>query len=331
MKTLETIPKIDLHCHLDGSVRPETLYELLLEEEHIKDMDFDEFKKNIQVDEDNNSLIQYLEKFKYPGLVMQTADNLERITYELMEDMSLEGVVYGEIRFAPYLHMEEGLTFDEVVESVIRGLNRGKKDFDIEGNLILIGMRHEPVEKTLQLVEKGAKYLNKGVVAIDLAGNEADFPPELHKDAIKKAKELGYKITIHAGETGSVKNIYTSIEELGTDRIGHGIAAMKDDHLMETLKERKIALELCPISNMQTKAVENMKDYPINKFLKKGIKVTVNTDNRTVSNTRIIDEFEFLKREYNLSLNEIRTIIKNSIVHSFASDKLKKKLLLKLE
>ena len=327
---LKKLPKIDLHCHLDGSVRVETLYELLLEKGEIKDQPMEDFRKLASITGECRSLVEYLERFAYPGKVMQTKENLERITYEIMEDMKKDKVVYGELRFAPYLHMEEGLSFEEVVEAVIKGLNRGKEDFNIGGNLILIGMRHESSDNTLDVVEKGAKYLGKGVVAFDIAGNEADFPPAIHQEAFKRAKELGYKITIHAGETGVVENIYKALD-LGADRIGHGIAAIKDEKLMARLRDENIFLEMCPISNIQTKSVESIEDYPILEFLRRGIKVTVNTDNRTVSNTSNEREFEYLQDKLGLSNEDIIKITKNSIEASFTSKEEKQALGKKLE
>ncbi len=331
MKNIESLSKVDLHCHLDGCVRVETLYELLRENKLIDEMSIEDFSNLASIKNECNSLIEYLERFKYPGQVMQTSENLERITYELMEDMSKENIIYGEIRFAPFLHMEKGLSFDEVMEAVINGLYRGEEEFNIKANLILIAMRHEDVSKSIELVKLGEKYLNKGVVGFDIAGNEADFPPELHKDAFKLAKEVGYKITIHAGETGSVKNIWTAIDELGADRIGHGIAAIKDKELINELSKRNIALEMCPISNIQTKSVDKIENYPLGDFLKENIRVTVNTDNRTVSNTNMSKEFQYLIENNIITYDDIASITKNSIEAAFMEKKDKEKLLQKIK
>ena len=316
---LKKLPKIDLHCHLDGSVRIETLYELLLEGGKIEEQSLEDFRGLASIEGECNSLVEYLARFAYPGLVMQSQENLERISYEALEDMSRENVVYAELRFAPYLHMNEGLSFDQVVESVIRGIKRARSDFNIMANLILIGMRHEEGDNTFSVVEKGAKYLGHGVVAFDIAGNEADFPPEIHKEAFRLAQEKGYKITIHAGETGRVENIYRALE-LGADRIGHGIAAIKDEELMEILRERKIALEMCPISNIQTKSVDSIGNYPLPEFLKRGLKATVNTDNRTVSNTSLEREFGFLRDELGVSDQDIIELTRNSIEAAFVEE-----------
>lgn len=328
---LKKLPKIDLHCHLDGSVRVETLYELLNEKKEIGEMSLEEFRDLASIRGECNSLIEYLERFSYPGKVMQTEENLERITYEALEDMARENVIYGELRFAPYLHMNEGLSFEQVLEAVIRGLNRAKEEFAIGANLILIGMRHENKDNTFSVVEKGRAYLGRGVVGFDIAGNEADFPPEIHEEAFKLAKEAGFKLTVHAGETGVVKNIYTALDLLKADRIGHGIAAIKDTDLMDRLARENIFLEMCPISNIQTKSVDSIELYPLKEFLDRGIKLTVNTDNRTVSNTTSTGEFEYLRKNISISDEDIIRITRNSIEAAFVGDEERKVLRAKLE
>lgn len=315
---LKKLPKIELHCHLDGSVRPETMYELLLEEgEDMEDISLEQFEKMAKVVDECNSLVEYLERFSYPLKVMQRKENIERITYELLEDLSKQNVKYVEIRFAPFLFMEKGLSFDESVESVLKGMERAKGDFNILSNAILVCMRHENVEKSIELVEKGEKFLGKGVVAVDLAGSEEGFPPENHKEAFDLAYKKGYNITVHAGETGRHENITKSIELLHAERIGHGIAAIKSPEVMELIKNKNIFLEMCPISNLQTKAVESLDEYPIKEFLDNDILVTVNTDNTTVSNTSLDKEYELLIDGLGFSIEDIIKLIKNSTEATF--------------
>lgn len=317
---LRRVPKIELHCHLDGSVRPETMYELLTQQgENIGIKSIQEFERLVRVEEECESLNEYLKKFSYPLKVMQSKENIERISYELLEDLSKENVKYVEIRFAPFLHMNKDLTFDEVVESVLRGMNRARKDFNILSNAILICMRHDSLDKSIKVVEYGEKYLGKGVVAVDLAGNEQDFPPEIHREAFQLAYEKGYKITIHGGETGIVENIPKSIEFLHATRIGHGIAAIKDPRVMELLKEKNIFLEMCPTSNLQTKAVNSIENYPIKTYLKEGIGVTVNTDNTTVSNTSLYKEYMLLIDKLDFTIEEILKLIDNGVEAAYIS------------
>lgn len=328
---IDRLKKVELHCHLDGSLRPETMFEILKDEKDLSRLSLEEFTNLVQVKEDNDSLVEYLKKFKYPGKAMQTRENLARVTYELLEDLSNQNVMYVEIRFAPYLHMNEGLSFDEVMESVIGGLDSAKEEFDIDGNLILIGMRHESLEKTIELVKEGKKYLDSGVVGFDIAGDEEGFAPEIHKEAFLLAKDLGYNLTVHAGETGRVENIWTAIDDLRAQRIGHGIAAINDELLMEELSKREIFLEMCPISNMQTKAVEKLEAYPIKEFLNRGIKVTINTDNMTVSGTNLKKEYEFLMDNYDLEMKDIIALVENSIDGSWVSEEKKELMREKLK
>lgn len=318
---LNKLPKIELHCHLDGSVRPETMYELLLEEGEIEYKDFKEFEELVKVKDECKSLVEYLKKFKYPLKIMQRQENIERITYELLEDLNIQNVKYVEIRFAPFLHTKAGIKFDEVVESVLKGMEKAREDFGIMSNAILICMRNENIEESIKVVEYGAKYIGKGVVAVDLAGNEQDYPPELYEKAFKLAYQKGYNITIHAGETGIEKNIIKSIELLHAQRIGHGIAAAKAPKVMELLKNKSVFLEMCPISNLQTKAVKTIEDYPIRSFINKGLKVTVNTDNTTVSNTSLEKEYELLINKLDFNIEEILKLIDNSIEAAFLQEK----------
>lgn len=323
---LKRLPKVELHCHLDGSVRPETMYELLLEEGEIEEMSPEEFRKLVMVEDECSSLVEYLEKFSYPLKVMQSKENIERITYELLEDLSKQNVKYVEIRFAPFLFMKKGLSFDESIENVLKGMKRAKKDFGILSNAILACMRYEDVEKSIEIVEYGEKYLGKGVVAVDLAGGEEGFPPETHRKAFDLANEKGYNITVHAGETGIYENITKSIELLHAERIGHGIAAIRSSKVMELLKEKNIFLENCPISNLQTKAVDSLEKYPIKDFLNKGLLATVNTDNTTVSNTSLDKEYKILMDELDFSLEEIIKLINNSVEATFLPEEEKNDL-----
>lgn len=324
---LNRIPKIELHCHLDGSVRPETMYELMVKEgKELAVENLEEFKKLVMIEGQCNSLKEYLERFTYPLAVMQKKENIERVSYELLEDLNKQNIKYVELRFAPFLHMEEGLVFDEVVQSVLKAMDRAKNDFNILSNAILICMRHEPVENSRRLVEYGEKFLNKGVVAIDLAGNEHDFPPEIHEKAFKLAYEKGYNITIHGGETGIVENIPKSIEILHASRIGHGTAAIKDINVMKMLKDKNITLEMCPISNLHTKAVDTIEEYPIREYLDMGINVTINTDNTTVSNTSLAKEYKLLMDKLDFTIEEIIRLIYNSLEGSFTSEEEKEEL-----
>lgn len=325
-KKLRELPKIELHCHLDGSVRPETMKELYRAKGKYEDIRDEEFKSMVSIEGQCDSLKEYLERFSYPLEIMQDEASIYRVTYELLEDLSKQNVKYVEIRFAPYLHMANGLSFDQVVDGVVRAMDKGQEDFGIMARGILIAMRHEPSENSIALVKNGEKFLNKGIVGVDLAGNEHDFPPEIHEEAFKLARKMGYHITIHGGETGIVENIEKSIKLLNAERIGHGIAARKDKSTRDLIKENNIYLEMCPISNIQTNAVANISEYPIGDFLKEDILVTVNTDNITVSNTSLEDEYRFLVEKVGLSLEDIKKTIRNAVEASFLDEEDKAKL-----
>ncbi|MCM1992121.1 adenosine deaminase [Oceanirhabdus seepicola] len=321
------LPKIELHCHLDGSVRPETLFELSKKEGlNLGVESIEEFRKLVEVPENCKSLDEYLEKFDIANKVMQTKDNLERITYELMEDVAQDNVKYIEIRFAPLLHINKGLTFEEIVESVICGIKRAEKEFDIYGNLILSCMRTMPVEACFQVVEKGAKYIGKGVVAIDLCSSERANFPEVFQEPINLAKKLGYRITIHAGETGIGENVLKSIELLDAERIGHGVYSKDCPEAYKLLKEKNIALEVCPTSNVHTKAVVSYEEHPMKAYFEDGIKVTINTDNMTVSNTDLNKEYTILEDKNIFTEEDYKQMYNYSVEASFASEDIKNKL-----
>jgi adenosine deaminase len=324
---IKQLPKIDLHCHLSGSIRPETILDIAMKEGiEVPTKDLDEFKKYVQVPKNCRSLKEYLTRFKLTLRVMQKPKYLYRITDELLKDLSEQNVKYIEVRFAPFFHMEGGMSFEETVESVISAMDDGKKKYGIIAKALLICMRHHPPENSLQVAEKGKKYLSRGVVGIDMAGNEHDFPPEIHKEAFQLANKYGFHRTVHAGETGIPENIITAIEELYAERIGHGVHAYMNKDIFQYVKENRVPLEMCISSNVQTKAVESYKSHPIKNYLNHGIPVTVNTDNTTVSNTTLEEEYSILMEEQGFTLDDIKKVIMNSVDVSFTTDEEKKKL-----
>lgn len=323
-ESIKKLPKVELHLHLDGSVREETVWELLNKQgENINYKSFEEFSKILSVDGKCESLKEYLKAFEYPVIVMQNKENLKRISRELIEDLSKEGVVYGEIRFAPILHTSKGLSIEEVIKAVIDGINEGEELYGVKSNLILCAMRGFPLEDNINVIKKGAKYLNRGVVSADLAGNEHDFPPEESKEVFDLAKALGYHITIHAGETGREENIIKSIEITHAERIGHGMYAYKNPKIYDVLKEKNITLEMCPTSNLNTSAVDKLEDHPIRRYFDEGIRVTVNTDNMTVSRITLEEELYNLNEKLAFSYEEIVKLMNNAIEASFCDEETK--------
>ena len=284
---IENLKKVELHLHLDGSVRVSTIEELL---------DKNDLEKELVVDKDTKSLTDYLKKFDLPIKVMQSKENLIRISKELCEDLIKDNVIYAEIRFAPNFHTKEGLSLDEVISSVLLGLDSK----NIKTNLILCMIRGDSYENNKNIIDLAIKYRNKGVCGIDLAGDETKYPTSLYKDLFSYALENNLNITVHAGEAGTSKEVKDAIS-YGAKRIGHGIKIINDEEAIKLVKEKQIPLEICPTSNVQTCNVDNIMNHPIKKLFDKGILVTINTDNRTVSNTSLNKEYKLLEEYLNFT------------------------------
>lgn len=322
---INKLPKIELHCHLDGSVRVDTIIDIA-KKEGIK---LDSYKrcdieKLIQVPNDCTSLNEYLKRFDLPNKVMQSSENIKRITFELLEDAQKENIKYIEIRFAPLLHLQKGLSIEEVIQSAIDGINQAQRIYDIKGNIILSCMRNMSEDDAILLIEKGRKFLNKGVVAIDLAGPEEEGFANKYKRAIELARSYGYNITIHAGEAASAQNVIDAINILKAQRIGHGVRIKDMKDAYDLVKKTGVVLEMCPTSNIQTKAIECLNKYPLYDFYKDGIKLSINTDNRTVSNIDLSNEIKVISDEFNMSKEKYKDIYLNTIDAIFADESTKK-------
>ena len=310
------IPKIDLHCHLDGSI-PIGVIRDILEDNAIQ-------INQVQVDQNCTSLTRYLEKFNIPISCLQTKENLEKVAYSFMEDLSKENIKYIEVRFAPMLCTNENLSVLEVIESVLKGLQKGFCSFGIYYNVIVCAMRHHSMEHNMNMLKQARELLGYGVCALDLAGDETTFPTKNFKELFYEAKKMEMPFTIHSGECGSVQNVREALE-LGARRIGHGIALMKDRQLMEEFRKRRIGIEMCPTSNLQTKAIDCFENYPFHPFLESGLLVNINTDNRMVSNTTMTKELTLINTNKEDSAI-IYQILNNAIEMSFANDDVKNEL-----
>lgn len=322
------LPKIDLHCHLDGSVRPSTIIELANEQNiDLPTQDIDQITQFMIAPETCQNLEEYLKRFELPLSVMQTCEGLERISFELFEDAALENVKYLEVRFGPQLHQDAGLSFDEIMASVVAGMRRAEAQYDIKGNYILSMLRTFPKHNINAVIDAGASYLGQGIVAFDLAGAEfAGFCHEFVEYA-DYARTKGYRITIHAGEQGVGQNVLDAISVLGAERIGHGIDIKDHTGAYQRVKADNIALETCPSSNIQTKAVSTLSQHPFKDFYQDKLAVTINTDNRTVSNTTMTDEVRKVVETFNLTKQDYVNIYNISVELSFASDEIKRQLL----
>ncbi|MDD7388734.1 MAG: adenosine deaminase [Lachnospiraceae bacterium] len=313
---LRKLPKIDLHCHLDGSLSLECVRELLGRSVTMEEL---------QAEDDCDSLKTYLEKFDLPVSALQTEDGLRRAAYDVVKSVSEENVRYLEIRFAPLLSVNKHLDCERVIGAVIEGLEQGQRDFPVKAQVIACAMRHHPQEESLAMFHAAKSFLGRGLCALDLAGDEAAFPMKQFENLFRQAADMGFPFTLHAGECGSVENVLDSIA-CGAARIGHGIALSGYEDGIKLCREQKIGLEMCPVSNLQTKAVKRKEDYPIREFLDAGLCVTINTDNRTVSNTTLTREFGWIQSQYGITDEEIRQIERNALEVSFAPEAWKQQL-----
>lgn len=319
LEEIRNLKKVELHLHLDGSVEIDTI-------KKITDEDIDVLKNKMIAKDKCENLSEYLTKFDTPIECMQTKDNLKLISSELVNYLEKENVIYAEIRFAPMFHTRCGLTYEEVVESVLEGLN---ENTNVKTNLILCMMRGFPKEDNIKTIEVAEKYLNKGVCALDLAGAEDKYPLRDYVDLFNIIKEKNIPFTIHAGENGSYEEINLAIK-IGTKRIGHGIHAYESDDTIKLLKEKNILLEICPTSNVQTNSVDKYENHPINKFYKDNLNICINTDNKTVSNVSLTDEYIKLHDTFNFSINDFKNININAVKSSFLNEDEKKQLINKI-
>lgn len=318
------IPKIELHCHLDGSMSVEVLQKLLTD--NGEEIPIDELKNKIMAPDNCQSLAEYLDKFTIPIKVLQTAHSLEEAAYDLAKNAAKENVRYIETRFAPTSHISKGMKITDIIESVNKGLLRAKEDFGIYSGIIVCAMRHLDMDTNIQMLRQSRELYGEGVVACDIAGDEKNHTNIEYKAFFDEAKRLGIPYTIHSGECGNADNIAEAIE-VGAKRVGHGIAMYNRPDIIENCRNKKIGVEMCPVSNIQTKAIRDFSLYPFETFFKAGIPVSINTDNRTVSNTSCVREWNILNSIYEFSEDDIRRIYRESVDVCFASDDIKEKLL----
>ncbi len=309
------LPKIELHCHLDGSLSVPFVQKVLGAEVSAQ---------MLQVGMECESLTEYLSKFDLPLQCLISRKNLSDAAFELLRTVSRENVRYIEVRFAPMLSVSEGLSAEQVIAAVLEGLRKGREKYQVDFNVIVCAMRHHNSRENIKMLKAAAHFLGKGVCGADLAGDENKYPMNEFGYLMREAQDLGFPMTVHAGETGNVQNIWDAVN-MGAKRIGHGIAMSGREDLKKVCVQKGIGFELCPISNMQTKAATK-ENYPIREFLERGLKVTVNTDNRLVSHTSLTEEIDFLQKNYGLEEREICSLMRNAVEVSFADDKLKEKL-----
>lgn len=288
---LHRLPKAELHVHLDGSLRPETMLELAAE--YGKKMpahDPDALRDYMHV-QDARNLVEYLERFAITLSVMQTSDALERIAYELAEDLAKENVRYAEIRYSPVLNSQEGLPLTEAVDAPLRGLERAERDFGIKTAIIICGIRNMEPATSRDLADLTVAYKDRGVVAFDLAGAEYNYPAKKHKDAFYTVINKNMAATIHAGEAYGAESIHQALHYCNANRIGHGTRLFEDPDLMQYVNDFRVPIEICLTSNVQTRAVASFESHPVRQYYDAGIIVSLNTDNRLMSATTVTEEY----------------------------------------
>ncbi|MFI1534185.1 adenosine deaminase [Streptomyces anandii] len=326
-------PKVLLHDHLDGGLRPATVVELARDCGYAQLPDTDPDKLGLWFREaaDSGSLERYLETFSHTVAVMQTRDALVRVARECAEDLAADGVVYAEVRYAPEQHLAGGLTLEEVVEAVNEGFRQGERAALEAGRRIRIGalltaMRH--AARALEIAELANRYRDLGVVGFDIAGAEAGYPPTRHLDAFEYLKRENNHFTIHAGEAFGLPSIWQALQWCGADRLGHGVRIIDDIEVREDgtvelgrlaayVRDKRIPLELCPSSNLQTGAAASYADHPIGLLRRLHFRVTVNTDNRLMSHTSMSREFEHLVEAFGYTLGDMEWISVNAMKSAF--------------
>ncbi len=327
---LRLLPKVDLHVHLDGSVRAQTIADLAKEQGmELSVSPGGDLLPYIQVNEECGSLQEYLSKFDFVLPFLQSREALERVAYEIVQQSAEHNCRYVEVRFAPQLHRRKGLTVEDTIRSVVQGLRRGEEEYGVTARVIAICMRNHSYEDNLEVVEAAGRFIGKGVAAVDLAGDEASYPPQWFREVFACSQAKGIPVTIHAGEAGGADNVYEAITHLGAVRIGHGVRLKEDRAILDMVRERKVPLEMCPVSNIQTKAVSGWDAYPIREYFDSGILITINTDNPSVSGTDITKEYEVVADRFGFSLEEIAQLIMNGVEAAFLGEE--EKLALKRE
>jgi len=325
---MQSLPKVLLHEHLDGVLRPQTVIELARGTGYtdLPTNDAELLGKWFHQGANQGSLAKYLEGFKHTIAVMQTEEALERVAYEQAEDLSRDGVVYYETRFAPLFHTNKGLTHQQVVAAVLKGMARGRQDFGLQSGLIICAMRNMNV--SLEMAELAVDFRARGVVGFDLAGEEGGYPPKKHVDAFHYIQRENFNITVHAGEGFGKESIWQAIQYCGAHRIGHGTRLIEDiavadgkavklGDLAQYVLDKRIPLELCLISNVHTGAAPSLEQHPFKIFYQEKFRVTLNTDNRLMSDTTMTTEFEAAAKTFGLGLDDFEKITINAMKSAF--------------
>jgi adenosine deaminase len=314
---LLALPKAELHCHLDGSLRPATLLELGREYGQPMPGDTAEEVAAHMVVSDARDLEDYLNRFVITLSVMQRADSLERIAYELVVDAARDGVRYIEMRYAPVLCVRDGLSLGQAVEAPLRGIARAEKETGTIGRIIICGLRHLDPKVSIELAELAVAFRDRGVVGFDLAGGERDHPARAHAAAFAYARAHDLAVTVHAGEGDGADSVRQAVHDCGADRIGHGTRLGEDERLTHYVNDRRIALEICLTSNVQTHAAATYAAHPMRRYFDRGMNVVLNTDNRMMSGVTLTDEYAHAAVSLAFTKSELARVALNGFESAF--------------
>lgn len=326
---LKSLPKVDLHCHLDGSLRLRTILELAEQAKvRLEYANEDQLAVGLHVGKNCSSLEEYLKAFSITLSVMQTEEAIYRTAYELAEDAAKENIRYMEVRYSPVLHTRSGLALPTIVEAVLQGVRDAKRDFGIHCGIIVCGIRNMSPSMSFRMAELAIAFKHAGVVGFDLAGAEVDYPAKAHVDAFRLILNNNVNCTLHAGEAYGPESIHQAIHYCGAHRIGHGCRLAEDGDLMNYVNDHRIALEACPSSNVQTGAVKDLESHPIRFFYDYGLRVTINTDNRLMTDTSVTKELFLAHQQMGFTLEELKQIIVAGFKAAFLPFRERRELLL---
>ena len=315
---IQKLPKAELHCHLDGSLRVSTIIDLASHHKvELPAKNQEDLHNILAIKEKLKNLEEYLEIFDITLSVLQTPESLMRVAFELAEDCWNDGVRYVEVRYSPILHTQEGMTSSESIDAVKKGLDQAESEFGIKTGIIICGIRNISPEISLKLADLAVQYKNKGVVGFDLAGAEENFPAKHHQEAFELILKKNINATLHAGEAFGPESIHQAIHACGAHRIGHGTRLIENKDLMAFVNDHRISLEICLKSNIQTRSIPSLEVHPFKYYLDQHLRVTLNTDNRLISDTTLTDEYLLAVNTFNLTTQDIRTIIINGFKSAF--------------
>ncbi len=325
---LRALPKVDLHRHLEGSLRLETLAEVAIT--HGVDLpsyNIEDLRPYVQVTDDEPNFHAFLEKFNFLRRFYSKREAIERVAYEAVADAAADNVKYLELRFSPTtLAHRQGFALNEVTDWVIGAVDQAQADFNVIARLIVTIKRDARLEEAQEVARTAFSRAGRGIVGLDLAGDEVNYPLQPFVGLLREARREGLGVTVHAGEAAGAESVRQAVEELGAKRVGHGVRAIEDSGVVELLRHAGVTLEMCPTSNIHTATVPRLARHPLRAFHTRGVQVTINTDDPSISSTTLTDEYMVAIREIGISLSQLDAIIRNGVRAAFLNDEEKERL-----